>query len=439
MDCNVANRTIFCRDNLDVLQRINTRCIDLIYLDPPFNKKKVFTAPIGSAAEGAEFSDIFREEDIKDEWVSELMHQNPELHYLLIGVKTMGNSYNYCYLVYMAIRLIECHRVLKETGSIYLHCDPTMSHYLKLVLDCIFGENNFKNEIVWYYYNKYSAGKKIFGRNFDQILFYSKTDNYFFSAQREKRDKPVRQLVRENVDGILKNKKGDDGKVIYRTVNDKKIDAVWRMPCLQPSSTEWTSYPTQKPLNLLYRIIKASSNEGDIVLDPFCGCATTCVAAEWLNRKWIGIDISQKAYELVKQRLTNEAKSGKLQADLINYKPLNWDKEIKFVVSPPNRTDDGADLRDEKFVYIISNKAFPDMLKVGIATDVKRRLSSYQTSDPDRGYKVEYEFKTPEYKTLEPYIHSKFKGDHEWVRGSIKEIKNAIENYTPEQSELSQL
>ena len=136
-ECNVSNRTIFCNDNLDIMRGINSECIDLIYLDPPFNKNKKFTAPIGSSAEGASFKDIFREEDLKDEWLQTIREDSPDLFHYLNGIKGVGKPYNFAYLVYMAIRLIECHRALKETGSIYLHCDPTMSHYLKTVMDCI--------------------------------------------------------------------------------------------------------------------------------------------------------------------------------------------------------------------------------------------------------------------------------------------------------------
>ena len=142
-ECNVENRTIFCDDNLDVLQGINSECIDLIYLDPPFNKNKKFTAPIGTSAEGAEFSDIFRQEDVKDEWLTTLKQDQPELDHYLNGIRGVGRPYNFAYLAYMAIRLIECKRVLKQSGSIYLHCDPTMSHYLKTTMDCIFGEDKF--------------------------------------------------------------------------------------------------------------------------------------------------------------------------------------------------------------------------------------------------------------------------------------------------------
>ena len=177
---NVENRTIFCDDNLEVMQGINSDCIDLIYLDPPFNKNKEFTAPIGSSAEGASFKDIFREDDLKDEWVQTLQENEPELFHYLNGIKGVGKPYNFAYLAYMAIRLIECHRILKSTGSIYLHCDPVMSHYLKTTMDCIFGEEYFRNEIIWCY----SGGgipKHDFPRKHDIILRYTKANEYKYN------------------------------------------------------------------------------------------------------------------------------------------------------------------------------------------------------------------------------------------------------------------
>ena len=150
---NFQPNTIFCCDNLPILQKINAECIDLIYLDPPFNKKKKFSAPLGSSAEGADFLDYFVMSDVKERWILELIEDNKNLFNLLKGINSSNtrSKYNYAYLVYMAMRLIECHRVLKSNGSIYLHCDFTMSHYLKLVLDIIFGEKNFRNEIIWCY------------------------------------------------------------------------------------------------------------------------------------------------------------------------------------------------------------------------------------------------------------------------------------------------
>ena len=148
---NVENRTIFCDDNLDVMAGINDQCIDLIYLDPPFNKNKEFAAPIGSSAEGASFKDIFREDDLKKEWLWTIREDQPELYRFLDGINGVGKPYNFAYLAYMAIRLLEMKRILKDTGSIYLHCDQTMGHYLKVLMDCVFGEKNFINEVVWCY------------------------------------------------------------------------------------------------------------------------------------------------------------------------------------------------------------------------------------------------------------------------------------------------
>ena len=206
------------------------------------------------------------------------------------------------YLTMMAVRLLELRRVLSRNGSIYLHCDPTASHYLKLLMDAIFGSRNFRNEIIWNYYNKFAPGTRVFGRSYDQVLWYALGD-YTFHPQREQRDAPVKQLVRENVDGVLKNKRDAHGNLMYRVVNDKKVDAVWRIPAIQPAAKDYIGYPTQKHIRLLERIILSSSNEQDMVLDPFCGCATACVAAEMLGRQWVGIDVSPKAAELVNIRM----------------------------------------------------------------------------------------------------------------------------------------
>ncbi len=420
MKINVKNRTIFCHDNLDILRGINSNSVDLIYIDPPFNKKKMFIAPTGSSAEGASFKDWFEEKEIKEEWLDSIEQDNPSLHNFLNGIKAMDGrkSYNFCYLAYMAIRLIEMRRVLKPSGSIYLHCDATMSHYLKLVMDCIFGEKKFQNEIVWYYYNKFSKGTKIFAKNYDQIFFYSKNTNYYFNPLRELRRTPIKQLVRENVNGVLKNKKNAEGKVIYRIVHDKKIDAVWKISCLQNASKEYVGYPTQKPVVLLERIIKASCPEDGIVLDPFCGCATTCVAAEKLSRKWIGIDISLKAYELVKKRLKKE-----LEQKNIFEKPWN---NITYLTYPLKRTDRNGDKEAKKWIYIISNPKYPGEYKVGVAKNPSSRLNSYQTSDPDRKYKIEYKVETFYFNKIEKAVHNFFPNKHEWVQASLHKIKNKI-------------
>lgn len=487
---NVKSRTIFCKDNIDILQGINDECIDLIYLDPPFNKNKKFTAPIGSSAEGAEFSDIFREKDVKDEWVDSIKFEIPELHEYLNGVKSFKNNYNYCYLVYMSIRLIECHRTLKETGSIYLHCDSTMSHYLKVAMDCIFGEKNFRNEIIWQRNDGRGKGSqhkpKKWGANTDTILFYAKSEKvtvapyaalnseydelegvneskaYKLEAQKEmledfphydeirkdyyKKGIPVfcsrsmgprpdlcyewmgiknphpsgwrlskKRLEEEHEKGniIVKGAKIERRKYLKDYLG-KPVDNNWT-DIARVAGAEYIGYPTQKPLALLKRIIEASTEEGQVVLDPFCGCATTCVAAEKSNRNWIGIDVSQKAFEFVKMRLVKEVKE----------KLFDFDKDLGFSIDPPVK--DGQGKLEAGYVYIISNKAWGKWYKVGIAKDVKRRLNSYQTSDPKRGYKLEYKILATNYKDIENTIHEEFDSNHEWVVADIKDIKKRIE------------
>ncbi|MCY4227891.1 MAG: site-specific DNA-methyltransferase [Gammaproteobacteria bacterium] len=231
-----------------------------------------------------------------------IKEDQPELYTYLNGIRGVGNPYNFAYLAYMAIRLIECQRVLKKAGSIYLHCDPTMSHYLKSLMDCIFGERNFRNEIVWCYRGG-GKGSRDFARKHDVLLRYCQSRNFVFNEG----------LIRVPYEGTGKNRKDASmggsrrkggGNSSYRPNPLGKIpEDWWVIPQLNSNDPERVGYPTQKPLRLLERIIRASSSEGDMVLDPFCGCATTCVSSEMLDRKWIGIDVSFKAYELVKRRL----------------------------------------------------------------------------------------------------------------------------------------
>ena len=207
-NCNIANRTIFCHDNLDVLRGINSDCIDLIYLDPPFNKNKKFTAPVGSSAEGAGFKDIFRKEDVKQEWLQTIKEDYADIYQYLNGIKGIGKPYNFAYLAYMVIRIMQCRRVLKPTGSIYLHCDSTMSHYLKVAMDCIFGEDFFRNEIIWKYGKVSNANAKKFLREHDTILCYTKSRDFKFNPQFDSELSPrKKQLIQrgyntKNMDGL---------------------------------------------------------------------------------------------------------------------------------------------------------------------------------------------------------------------------------------------
>ncbi|MCY4418243.1 MAG: site-specific DNA-methyltransferase [Cytophagales bacterium] len=326
MQSTIKNRTIFCRDNIEVMRGMDSNSVDLIYLDPPFNKNKMFCAPLGSYAEGASFKDYWGEEDVKDQEIKFLAGANYASYAFLTDVETMGRKGAKYYLLYMGIRLMEMHRILKPTGSIYLHCDPTMSHYLKVLMDSIFGEDNFKNEIVWWYKGT-GAPKKSFSSKHDIIFFYTKTQDSYFN--------PI-QIPAKKVSGWT-------GK------NTKNCDSVWEINTVFQSQERKTThgYPTQKPLKLLKRIIQASSQEGDIVLDPFCGCATSCVAAENLKRKWIGIDISDMPYKLVKERLNKQQEDKGAEF---------FKEEIHFCDAAPIRTDpvqtrEFSTLQDRERVY----------------------------------------------------------------------------------------
>lgn len=446
MKQNFKSRTVFLGDNLDFLRGMNSACVDLIYADPPFNKKKKFVAPIGSQADGASFLDYFTQADIKDEWVEEMRAENYELHSLLVGVKAMGNSDNYCYLVYMAIRILECHRLLKDTGVMYLHCDQTMSHYLKLLMDCIFGNENFRNEIIWKK-GREGSGTRNFPTESQNIFRYSKNKRkYFhFCIRKEYQMSTVANIKKDDNgwyytrgregtaprDGVSRNLKtyvSDDinksKAEIIRTVTSPGYTkgAILGDNWSDIANVQKTGYPTEKPVLLMERIITASSKKGDLVLDPFCGCTTTCIAAERLGRNWVGIDVANESQQQIRQRLKDE-----VPADLLR-------GEINISFSPPKRGAEES--RTRKYVYVISNPAYQGMYKVGVATDAAARLNSYQTGDPRRGYKLEYKILTAEYKTLEPYIHRKFNSDHEWVPGKLEEIIASIKNYQPPQDNM---
>ena len=354
------NRTVFEGDNLDILRGIDSESIDLVYLDPPFNSNKSYSAPIGSKAAGAAFKDAWTLSDV-DLIEHNRMKRDHEWLYALIHASSKTHSRGmFSYLMMIAPRLFEMHRVLKSSGAIYLHCDPTASHYIKLIMDGIFGNKNFRNEIVWKrhtaVHGSFQHDPKQWGSITDHIFFYSKSDTFSLKPYKEMSEKEsilkfdqIDETGRRFYDDSAhiwntpnmgarpnqcyewkgftnphpsgwrlsksrleaEHQKGNivilpNGRLQRRKYADEfrgtPLGNIW-IDILPVSGKERTGYPTQKPITLLNRILKASSNEGDIVLDPFCGCATTMVSAELLKRKWIGIDLSPKAAELVIARL----------------------------------------------------------------------------------------------------------------------------------------
>ena len=299
--------TLYTNDNLFILNGLNSNLVDLIYLDPPFNTKRMYSAPIGSKAAGSSFKDMWTWQDVNEAYLDTLAAKYPSLTRFITTIGGIHSKAMMAYLTYMAQRIIEIHRVLKDTGSLYLHCDPTASHYLKILLDEIFGKNNFRNEIIWHY-RRWTGKSKNFQKLHDIILFYSKTNDYTFNELYT--DYTEGSISRKKSGKLHRFKKGSEPLLVSNKEIDEKgvrENDVWHVPFIPPSSKERTGYPTQKPLALLHRIIKASSNENDIVFDPFCGCATTCVAAQQLGRKWIGIDIEKQATNILIERLSNDA------------------------------------------------------------------------------------------------------------------------------------
>lgn len=268
-------------DCLSAFSKIETASIDMIYLDPPFFTQKKQSLK-NSQGKEYEFSDI---------WGSR-------------------NEY----IFFMRERLLEIRRILKESGTVFLHCDSTASHYLRVLLDEIFGEDNFRSEIIWSY-KRWSNSKKGLLAGHQTIFFYSKTSKYKFNtiycnySPTTNLDQILQERVR-NEDGKASYKRDMSGNIVIgKEKRGVPLSDVWEIPFLNPKAKERTGYPTQKPIELLERIIKISTDEGDIVLDPFCGSGTTLVAAKLLGRKYLGIDINPSAIDLCKNRLDAPTKT----------------------------------------------------------------------------------------------------------------------------------
>lgn len=291
------------------LKKIDNESVDLIYLDPPFFTQK---------KQCLKTRDNSKEYAFDDTWES------------------MAD-----YKGYIQDRLIECKRVLKKTGSIFLHCDRSASHYLRIALDEVFGAENFQSEIVWSY-KRWSNAKKGLLNSHQIIFFYSKTGDFKFNSIYEgySATTNVDQIFQKRVrDENGKTKYKDNGNGDFELVAEKKgvpLSDVWEIPYLNPKAKERVGYPTQKPIILLERIIEIASDEGDIVLDPFCGSGTTLVAAKLLKRKCIGIDASQDAIELTKSRLENPIKSESQLLQNGKEAYLNQDEEVIEILEQIN-------------------------------------------------------------------------------------------------------
>ncbi len=260
--------------------------VDLVYIDPPFFTGDDFSFSI--SVDGGDFTrepNLIEQKAYRDTWGSGLDG----------------------YLAWFHSSLVYLHELLAESGSIYVHLDWHVGHFAKLVLDEVFGTENFRNEIIWHYYNKFQGNVNRFASDHDVIFWYSKSSSYKFSQVKEKRaEGPVRQIKRawDKDTGRIVNVKGADGKVVYQETDEKTVDDVWRLSMLQPADrTQNLGYPTQKPESLVERILTASTDEGDLVLDCFVGSGTTAAVAERLGRRWIAADLGRFGIHTTRKRL----------------------------------------------------------------------------------------------------------------------------------------
>ncbi|MEG3968109.1 DNA methyltransferase [Microcoleus sp. T2B6] len=406
---------LFYGDNLDVLRRhITDESIDLCYIDPPFNSKRNYNQiynNIGKEdqAQAQAFIDTWTWDDYANQGLAEILENyqgkfTSQSIDLIAGLtKVLSKGSLLAYLVHMTLRVVEIHRVLKPTGSFYLHCDSTVSHYLKLVLDGIFCPQggDFINEIVWKRTNAHSdtkQGRKAYGNITDAILYYTKSKDYKFNTQFlgytqdyvEKFYKYVdadgRRYQLDNLTGPGGEAKGNpyyevmgvkrywrysqermnqlivEGRVIqtkpgtvprYKRYLDEMsgipLQNIWDdIKPIQSQSAERLGYPTQKPLAILDRIIQVSSDEGDVVLDAYCGCGTTVCASERLNRKWIGIDITYQSISLILKRLEDSFGPGVLEQIKLNGIP----KDMESAIALANKKDDRTRKEFEKWVVL---------------------------------------------------------------------------------------
>ena len=386
---NFRNRTLYHGDNLDFLRGMDSETVHLIATDPPFNKNRDFHATPDSLAKGAQFQDRWSwQDDLHDDWLIAIQRDEPEVWQVINAAKTVYGDDMAAFLCWMGVRLLEMHRILRDDGSIYIHCDQTASHYLKALMDAVFGARNFQSDITWKRTSAHSDSKR-FGQVKDTLLYYSKSgtktwnrlgvphdDTYVSKFYRHTDEQGIyrhHEIIRTASMGLRPNLsyeyqgytppygwRMERGKL---EALDNEGRLVWsdsgrpyRKTYLtggQPPTNLWTDihnigqskgrtgYPTQKPLALYERIIAASSNREDLVLDPFCGCATTPIAAERLGRQWVGMDIWDGAHQIVLDRLEAEGLAVRNRRGRRQGQQLLTFGDIHYETKPPKRTDAG--------------------------------------------------------------------------------------------------
>ena len=450
---NWKSRTLFHGDNLKFLRAMNSETVDLIATDPPFKKGKDFHATPDRLSIGAKFQDRWSwERDVQPEWLDQIKDDYPAVWEVIDAANAVymrqtkknllrprdevGSDMG-AFLCFVAVRVLEMHRILKASGSIFLHCDHSAGHYLKAIMDAIFGKDHFQNEIVWCYRD---VGG---GRNTD---YYKRKHDTIFWYVKDAKQKKICNLARGPLSDTTLDRFGPlfdkNGIITYRTLRDRRPEefssrkAQGRVPrnlddvflCRDrgrlledfwidinpvrkrrkgddPNEPFW--YPTQKPVALYERLIETTTERGDVVLDPFCGCATTIVAAERRQRNWIGIDIWDDAKEVVLARMEHErlVLHGARKSDLFS-------RKIHFTAKLPKRTDDGETVAP--FLRVKERIREPEGRKMS-------RAEMYEVLISHRGIKChgcDRKFDDPRYLELD---HNTPRAD-----GGINHISNRI-------------
>ena len=350
MTQDIAN-TLYEMDNLEVLRGINSNSIDLIATDPPFNTKRNRSGSAGKYVDKWKYGDTgilpdqWKWNEVHPKWLETIQDGHPELYQVIEATKSVQGEDTAAFICFLSVRLLEMHRILKNTGSIYLHCDHTANGYIRMAMDAIFGKNNFRNEIVWHYYNVASTSRKFLGRKHDTIFFYAKSKATLFNWD------SMREPYSPDSNWVKASESYGDSRYAPNEQGKLRHD-VWRIPTINNMANERTGSPDQKPLDLYERIVEASSDECDIVLDPFCGCATTIIAANNLKRKWIGIDRRKDARYHIITRLMGISKKERerLEKYATDRKWLDRQMqhyEMHYRTEPPKRTDDQETAAEE--------------------------------------------------------------------------------------------
>ncbi len=372
MTQNFLDNTLYEMDNLTVLRGMNSETVDLIATDPPFNTKRNRKGTAGFYVDNWKWGDTdilpdqWKWNEVHPKWLEEIKDNHNELYHAIDAAKHCQGEDTAAFLCFLSVRLLEMHRILKPTGSIYLHCDPTASHYIKMCMDAIFEKKNFRDEIIWFKGYRGTPRKKNYQREHDTIFFYSKISKYTwnqtFSDYKDKDMKRYNKTDEEGKKYALIKRKRASGEIYYGKTypKGKRQGDVIEIPSLASRANEKTGSPDQKPLALYERIIEASSDENDLVLDPFCGCATTIIAAKNLNRRWIGIDRRKDArYHIITRLMGIDRKERERLEEYATDK--EWlDKqmqpyEMHYQTEPPKRTDE-AKQTSPKLAHVYSTE-----------------------------------------------------------------------------------